>query len=1335
MSKELSPKYNPAEVEAGRYQKWLDEDVFKPSGDQKAKPYSIVIPPPNVTGKLHLGHAWDTTLQDIIIRQKRMQGFDTLWLPGMDHAGIATQAKVEARLAEDGISRYDLGREKFLDKVWEWKDEYASTIKQQWGKMGLSVDYSRERFTLDEGLSKAVRKVFVELYKKGWIYRGEFIINWDPKARTALSDIEVIHKDVEGAFYHMNYMLEDGSRALEVATTRPETMFGDTAVAVNPNDDRYKDLIGKNVILPILNKPIPIVGDEHADPEFGTGVVKITPAHDPNDFLVGQRHNLPQVNVMNDDGTMNELAGEFNGMDRFEARKAVVKKLEEIGALVEIEKMTHSVGHSERTGVPVEPRLSTQWFVKMDQLAKNAIANQDTDDKVDFYPPRFNDTFLQWMENVHDWVISRQLWWGHQIPAWYNAEGEMYVGEEAPGGDGWKQDEDVLDTWFSSALWPFSTMGWPDVEAEDFKRYFPTSTLVTGYDIIFFWVSRMIFQSLEFTGRQPFKNVLIHGLIRDEQGRKMSKSLGNGIDPMDVIEKYGADALRWFLSNGSAPGQDVRFSYEKMDASWNFINKIWNISRYILMNNEGLTLEQATANVEKVVNKEAGNVTDRWILHNLNETIGKVTENFDKFEFGVAGHILYNFIWDEFADWYVELTKEVLYSDNEDEKVITRSVLLYTLDQILRLLHPIMPFVTEEIYGQISEGTIVTAEYPVVRPEFENEEAAAGVEALKDVIRSVRNSRAEVNVAPSKPITILIKTSDSKLDAFFNDNVNYIKRFTNPEHLEIAADVEVPDLVMSSIITGAEIYLPLADLLNVEEELARLEKELAKWQKELDMVGKKLSNERFVANAKPEVVQKERDKQEDYQAKYGGEFLAELKAKYPEMFKVNMISTGKPIDDSVKLKQWKAEYFNGTNVLERGVGYVLSDEATGKYFTVTKDGNFIPLQLTGKEKVVTGFSSDGKGITYFGTSGTQAKSAFVTFNGNTYYFDARGHMVTNGEYSPNGKDVYRFLPNGIMLSNAFYVDANGNTYLYNYKGQMYKGGYTKFDVTETDKDGKESKVVKFRYFTNEGVMAKGVTVIDGFTQYFGEDGFQAKDKLVTFKGKTYYFDAHTGNAIKNTWRNIDGKWYHFDANGVAATGAQVINGQKLYFNEDGSQVKGGVVKNADGTYSKYKEGSGELVTNEFFTTDGNVWYYAGANGKTVTGAQVINGQHLYFNADGSQVKGGVVKNADGTYSKYDAATGERLTNEFFTTGDNNWYYVGSNGKTVTGEVKIGDDTYYFAKDGKQVKGQTVSAGNGRISYYYGDSGKRAVSTWVEIQPGVYVYFDKNGLAYPPRVLN
>lgn len=541
--------------------------------------------------------------------------------------------------------------------------------------------------------------------------------------------------------------------------------------------------------------------------------------------------------------------------------------------------MTHSVGHSERTGVVVEPRLSTQWFVKMDQLAKNAIANQDTDDRVEFFPPRFNDTFNQWMENVHDWVISRQLWWGHQIPAWYNAAGDIYVGEEAPQGDGWTQDEDVLDTWFSSALWPFSTMGWPDTESEDYKRYFPTSTLVTGYDIIFFWVSRMIFQSLEFTGRRPFKNVLMHGLIRDEEGRKMSKSLGNGIDPMDVIDKYGADALRWFLSNGSAPGQDVRFSYEKMDASWNFINKIWNISRYILMNNEGLTLDQAKLNVGKVVSGQAGNVTDRWILHNLNETIAKVTENFDKFEFGIAGHILYNFIWEEFANWYVELTKEVLYSDNEDEKGITRSVLLYTLDKILRLLHPIMPFVTEEIFGQYVEGSIVTASYPQVNEAFENTSAHKGVESLKDLIRSVRNARAEVNVAPSKPITILVKTNDSELESFFKANSNYIRRFTNPELLEISSDITTPDLAMSAIITGAEIFLPLADLLNVDEELSRLEKELAKWQKELDLVAKKLGNERFVANAKPEVVQKERDKQTDYQAKFDAtkERIGEMK--------------------------------------------------------------------------------------------------------------------------------------------------------------------------------------------------------------------------------------------------------------------------------------------------------------------------------------------------------------------------------------------------------------------------------------------------------------------------
>lgn len=867
MTTELPTKFNPKEVEEGRYEKWLAQGVFKPSGDKKAHPYSIVIPPPNVTGKLHLGHAWDTTLQDIIIRQKRMQGFDTLWLPGMDHAGIATQAKVAARLAEEGILPQDLGREKFLEKAWEWKDEYAETIHQQWAKMGISVDYDRERFTLDEGLNQAVRKVFVELYKKGWIYQGEKIINWDPKAMTALSDIEVIHKDVEGAFYHVNYALSDGSGVLEVATTRPETFFGDTAVAVNSEDPRYAKFIGKTVILPIINKEIPIIADEHADMEKGTGVVKITPAHDPNDFLVGQRHDLPMVNVMNPDGTMNELCGtEYNGLDRFEARKKVVAEFEKLGVLVKIEPIHHEVGHSERTGVIVEPRLSKQWFVKMDGLSQAVLDNQKTDDAVEFFPPRFNDTLVQWMENVHDWVISRQLWWGHQIPAWYK-DGETYVGMEAPEGEGWMQDEDVLDTWFSSALWPFSTMGWPDENAEDFKRYFPTSTLVTGYDIIFFWVSRMIFQSLEFTGKAPFKNVLIHGLIRDEQGRKMSKSLGNGIDPMDVIEKYGTDALRWFLSNGSAPGQDVRFSYDKMDAAWNFINKIWNVSRYILMNAENISADKISSVLTDLSAGKVGNVTDRWILTRLNDTIARVTEQMDKFEFGVAGHILYNFIWDEFANWYLELTKEVMFGDDEAEKDVTRSVLLHVLDNVLRLLHPIMPFFTEEIFEKMpnTTGSIVVSSYPTVRPEFDDEKASEGVAMLIELITAVRNIRAEVNTPLSKKIPIFIKSENTE---FLNSVSAYITRFANPSELTISSEVNLTEEAMSAVITGAEIYLPLAGLINIDEEIARLEKELAKWQKELDLVNRKLGNEKFVANAKAEVVEAERAKLKDYQEKF-----------------------------------------------------------------------------------------------------------------------------------------------------------------------------------------------------------------------------------------------------------------------------------------------------------------------------------------------------------------------------------------------------------------------------------------------------------------------------------
>ena len=735
----MSKKYEPSKIEEGRYEKWLREDLFRPDG-KGAEPYSVVIPPPNVTGKLHLGHAWDTTLQDIIIRQKRMQGYDALWLPGMDHAGIATQAKVEEKLAQDSISKYDLGREKFLEKVWEWKEEYAENIRSQWSKVGISVDYSRERFTLDEGLNNAVNKVFVDLYKKDLIYRGEYIINWDPKAQTALSDIEVDHKDVSGAFYHVKYPIVGEEGEVEIATTRPETMLGDTAVAVHPEDERYQHLIGKKVLLPILEKELIVVADDYVDREFGTGVVKITPAHDPNDFEIGKRHDLEQVNVMNKNGSMNEHAGKYNGMDRFEARKALVKDLKEDGYLIKVEEMTHSVGHSERTGVIVEPRLSTQWFVKMQPLAEQALSNQKTEDKVDFVPERFEKTFNNWMENVHDWVISRQLWWGHRIPAWYHKEtGELYVGESAPtDSENWEQDSDVLDTWFSSALWPFSTMGWPDTDAEDFKKYFPTSTLVTGYDIIFFWISRMIFQSLEFTGKAPFKNVLIHGLIRDEQGRKMSKSLGNGIDPMEVIDQYGADALRWFLSNGSAPGQDVRFSYEKMDAAWNFINKIWNASRYVIMNLDNFSYNDIDLSGEKTI-------ADKWILARLNQTIEEVTELFEKFEFGEAGRKLYTFIWDDYCDWYIEMSKELLIQGTEKQKTTTKSVLIYVLDQTLRLLHPIMPFVTEEIWENIphSGDSLVVADYPEPVNEFKDQEAMLNMEMLIELIRSVRSIRLD----------------------------------------------------------------------------------------------------------------------------------------------------------------------------------------------------------------------------------------------------------------------------------------------------------------------------------------------------------------------------------------------------------------------------------------------------------------------------------------------------------------------------------------------------------------------------------------------------------------
>lgn len=880
---EMSTKYDPSQVEPGRYKEWIEKGLFKPNEDKEAKPYSIVIPPPNVTGKLHLGHAWDTTLQDMIIRQKRMQGFDTLWLPGMDHAGIATQAKVEARLAEDGISRYDLGREKFVEKVWEWKGEYADIIHQQWAKLGLSLDYDRERFTLDDGLSKAVRKVFVTLYKKGLIYRGEYIINWDPKARTALSDIEVIHKDDKGAFYHVKYPFADdttfnGKNYIEIATTRPETMMGDVAVAVNPDDERYKDIVGKTLVLPLQGRHIPIIADQYVDPEFGTGMVKITPAHDPNDFEVGNRHNLERINTMNEDATMNANAGKYEGLDRFEARKAIVSDLEEQGYMLKIEPIVHSVGHSERTGVQVESRLSTQWFVKMKPLAETALKNQETDDRVDFVPPRFEHTFTQWMENVHDWVISRQLWWGHQIPAWYHKEtGEIYVGEEAPEDiENWEQDSDVLDTWFSSALWPFSTMGWPDTESPDFKRYFPTNTLVTGYDIIFFWVSRMIFQSVEFTKRRPFKNVLIHGLIRDEQGRKMSKSLGNGIDPMDVIDKYGADALRWFLSNGSAPGQDVRFSYTKMDAAWNFINKIWNASRFVIMNLDSdveLSLPEASE----------WQLADKWILSRLNDTVCDVTRLFDSFEFGEAGRALYNFIWNDFCDWYIEMAKENLTGEDEKLKKNTQCILRYVLDQILRLMHPIMPFVTEKIWLSMPHdgASLVVAEYPVEHTEFDNQVAEKDMDNLIELIKAVRNSRSEVNAPMSSAIDILIKTKDDDTRKVFENNVDYINRFCHPKRLEIAADIEAPKLAMTSVITGAEVYLPLADLIDLNEEISRLQKEAKKLESEVTRGEKKLGNEKFVANAPEAVVAKEKEKLANYKQQLAAteSRIEELKAE------------------------------------------------------------------------------------------------------------------------------------------------------------------------------------------------------------------------------------------------------------------------------------------------------------------------------------------------------------------------------------------------------------------------------------------------------------------------
>ena len=865
MMKELASKYNHKQVENGKYKEWLDKKYFE-AGDLSKKPYSIVIPPPNVTGKLHLGHAWDTTLQDMIIRYKRMQGYDALWLPGMDHAGIATQAKVEARLREDGISRYDLGRDGFLEKAWSWKEEYASIIRSQWEKLGLSLDYSKERFTLDEGLSEAVKTVFITLYEKGLIYQGERIINWDPVQRTALSNIEVIHKEIEGHMYYFKYQVVETDEELVIATTRPETMFADQAIFVHPDDERYTHLVGKHAINPANGEALPIMADDYIDMSFGTAVMKCTPAHDPNDFALAKKYHLEMPICMNDDGTMNDMCGKYANMDRFVCREALVEDFKKNGVVDHIETHMHQVGHSERSQAIVEPYLSKQWFVKMKPLAQAALANQEKDSKVHFVPPRFEKTFKQWMENIEDWCISRQLWWGHQVPAWYHKEtGEVYVGKTAPQDiENWKQDEDVLDTWFSSALWPFSTMGWPDTESPLFKRYFPTNTLVTGYDIIFFWVSRMIFQSLEFTKERPFQDVLIHGLIRDEQGRKMSKSLGNGVDPMDVIDEYGADTLRFFLTTNSAPGMDLRYIPEKLEASWNFINKIWNSARFVLMNiDEDMKYENLSF--------KNLNLSDQWILNRLNDVILSVDENMDKYEFVNVGSELYNFIWDDFCSWYIELSKVHLNSDNEIEKQATQETLIYVLNAIVRLLHPFMPFVTEEIYQSIPhlEESICIAKWPTVNSQFTNKMINEQFIYLFDIVKGIRNMRASYVIKNSIEISYSIQTKDINLSQLLKDLSPYIYKLCHARC--IGYNVETSSNVAIEMIKGGNaLIIELGDYIDLEAEKKKLEAELKKLEAEIKRCENMLSNPQFISKAPQSKVDAEKAKLVDYQSKYDG---------------------------------------------------------------------------------------------------------------------------------------------------------------------------------------------------------------------------------------------------------------------------------------------------------------------------------------------------------------------------------------------------------------------------------------------------------------------------------
>ena len=847
----LADKYEPKKVEEGKYEEWLNHHYFE-CGDMSKKPYCIVIPPPNVTGKLHLGHAMDNTIQDLLARYNRLKGYDVLWVPGMDHAGIATQAKVDERLKKDGISRYDIGREKFLDKAWEWKKEYSDFIRSQWAKLGNSTDYRKERFTLDEGLSKAVAKVFVTYYKEGLIYQGARVINWDPQAKTALSNIEVIHKDVEAFMYYIEYKIQGSNESFTVATTRPETMFGDVCIVVNPKDEKVNYLIGKNAINPANNEVLPIIGDEYIEIGFGTGIMKCTPAHDPNDYQIALRHNLEMPICMNEDGTMNEICGEFKGLDRFECRDKLIEKFKNDGCFVKQEKIVHSVGHSERTGVMIEPYLSKQWFVKMKPLADEVLKAQEKEDsKINFYPKRFEKTFNQWLENIEDWCISRQLWWGHRIPVWYHKQtGEIYCEVDPPKDiENYVQDEDVLDTWFSSALWPFSTLGWPDTESPDLKRYFPTTCMVTGYDIIFFWVARMAFSARHFMHDVPFKDCLIHGLIRDEKGRKMSKSLGNGIDPIDLINQYGADALRLFLSTNSTPGLDMNYSTEKMEAGWNFINKLWNASRYVLMNVDNEYSYSEPTNLSD---------TDCWIINRLNETITSVTNNLDKYELAIAGNEIIDFVWNDFCSMYIEFTKSSLNSDDLSQKHNTLNCLLYVLQAILKILHPFIPFVTEEIYQEINgkNTTIMKQNWPVVKQTDVNK--AKDIDKIIEIIKATREIKNDNKIKPSQELHILIE--GFKL----NENLNSI--------LYRMCKLNVIDTTNEETIVRPTTFGKLSYIMNEivdkKAELEKINKEIERLKSEIDRSNSMLSNQNFISKAPKQKIEEEKTKLINYQNSY-----------------------------------------------------------------------------------------------------------------------------------------------------------------------------------------------------------------------------------------------------------------------------------------------------------------------------------------------------------------------------------------------------------------------------------------------------------------------------------